>query len=210
MKWEERKHAFWFHKPFTETDIDNNLMWSEIFTAPQLSFPIWPFNPRGKKSQRRKTEERAIIWFSMNTSGLLRILAWHGLTGLFFTVHICVRTYVCVWDWFCVIKRPDQHVEPGETRATWNHLNVKNDMVPTLLFSPDHTHKHIISLQSLALGLFSPPPPLPPFFSPLLPLSSPPPSVPGHLVRGSLLCGTAADYVIISGPFWSPAVCVWN
>lgn len=45
-------------------------------------------------------------------------------------------------------------------------------------------------------------------FSAPLPLTHPPPSVPGHLVWGSLRCGTAADYVIISGPFWSLAVCV--
>ena len=86
-------------------------------------------------------------------------------------------------------------------------------MIPSLLFSPaptqththTHTHKHILLAAPVQHLTLPPPgvPPPPPFFSPVLP-----PSVPGHLVRGSLLCGTAADYVIISGPFWSPSVCV--
>lgn len=80
--------------------------------------------------------------------------------------------------------------EPEAVQVAGNHLERREPFTFILTCS----RKHLLSSHLDFLA------PLPP--------THPPPSVPGHLVWGSLLCGTAADYVIISGPFWSLAVCV--
>lgn len=86
---------------------------------------------------------------------------------------------------------------PGGTGASKESLQHKelHDPVSPLLTC---AQTHIVTKQNCFLAVAPPPPP------------PPRSSVPGHLVRGRLLCGTAADYVIISGLFWCVCMCVRN
>lgn len=154
-----------------------------------------------KRGSERK--EKCVI-VSGSSLEPLRTPVWCSLTGLFFMVK-CECTYVCMWDLeidsTCWLNDWRSVYSLGRRGSAWNPFNMKKVHDGCCL----HLLKHERTLS--LRWFFPPPPPLPPVFSLRLP---PPPSVPGHLVRGSLLCGTAADYVIISGPFWSPSVCVWD
>lgn len=159
--------------------------------------------------KRGRKESCVIIGASVHSLELLKTSVWCFLTGLSFMVK-CVCTYACVWDLEtdpeCWLNDPRSVYRLGQ--QGWRGVSSTLRRTPSLLPSPSQSSHGVC--YPLGAWLFRPPPPPPlPFFSPLVPPSSPPSSVPGHLVRGSLLCGTAADYVIISGPFWSPSVCVW-